>query len=146
MATTEIEVGGVKFTGGKMFAVVTALSALVGSLYGGFEVYKDYTDMKAKIASYEAPDLSGIEKEVALAVGRASEAVDYTRDIKDTLRSDIIQLEKDNRLMEKENRIMVREAQVWFDDRTSSVDTKLRELEERMDTKIRRALDNPLVK
>jgi hypothetical protein len=146
MATTEIEVGGVKFTGGKMFAVVTALSALVGFLYGGFEVYKDYTDMKAKIASYEAPDLSGIKKEVALAVARASEAVDYTRDIKDTLRSDIIQLEKDNRLMEKENRIMVREAQVWFDDRTSSVDTKLRELEERMDTKIRRALENPLVK
>ena len=47
--------------------------------------------------------------------------------------------------MEKDNRVMVLEAQVWFDDRTSSVDTKLRELEERMDTKIRRALENPLV-
>jgi len=141
----EIEFGGVKFTGGKMVAIITALSALVGSLYGGFEIYKDYMDMKQKISSYQAPDLSGIEKDVALAVSRASEAVDYTRDIKDTLRSDIIQLEKDNRLMEKENRVMVREAQVWFDDRTSSIDDKLRQLEERTDVKIRRALENPLV-
>jgi len=141
----ELEFGGIKFTGGKMFALITALSALVGSLYGGFEVYKDYMDMKEKIASYQAPDLSGIEKEVALAVSRASEAVDYTRDIKDTLRADIIQLEKDNRLMEKENRIMVREAQTWFDERTSSIDDKLRQLEERTDVKIRRALENPLV-
>ena len=141
----ELEFGGIKFTGGKMFAVITALSALVGSLYGGFEVYKDYMDMKDKIASYQAPDLSGIEKEVALAVSRASEAVDYTRDIKDTLRSDIIALEKDSRQREKDNRDMVRDAQVWFDERTSDIDEKLRQLEERMDVKIRRALENPLV-
>lgn len=141
----EVEVGGVKFTGGKMFAVLTALSALVGTMYGGFEVYKDYMDMKEKIASYKAPDLSGIEKEVALAVSRASEAVDYTRDIKDTLRADIIQLEKDSRTMEKENRLMVRDAQTWFDQRTSDIDDKLRQLEQRMDDKIRRALENPLV-
>jgi hypothetical protein len=141
----EIEIGGVKFTGGKMLAVVMALSASVGTLYGGFEVYKDYMDMKAKIAAYQAPDLSVIERDVALAVARSSEAVDYTRDIKDTLRSDIISLEKEARQMQKDNRVMVRQAQVWFDDRTSSVDTKLRELEERMDTKIRRALENPLV-
>lgn len=141
----ELEFGGIKFTGGKMFAVITALSALVGSLYGGFEVYKDYMDMKEKIASYQAPDLSGIEKEVALAVSRASEAVDYTRDIKDTLRADIIALEKDSRQREKDNRKMVRDAQVWFDERTSSIDEKLRELETRTDIKIRRALENPLV-
>lgn len=141
----ELEFGGIKFTGGKMFAVITALSALVGSLYGGFEVYKDYMDMKEKIASYQAPDLSGIEKEVALAVSRASEAVDYTRDIKDTLRADIIALEKDSRQREKDNRVMVRDAQVWFDERTSDIDDKLRQLEERMDAKIRRALENPLV-
>ena len=141
----ELEFGGIKFTGGKMFAVITALSALVGSLYGGFEVYKDYMDMKEKIASYQAPDLSEIEKNVALAVSRASEAVDYTRDIKDTLRADIIALEKDSRQREKDNRVMVRDAQVWFDERTSDIDDKLRQLEERMDAKIRRALENPLV-
>ena len=50
---TSIEIGGVKFTGGKMFAIATALSAGIGTLYGGFEVYKDYMDMKQQIQEYE---------------------------------------------------------------------------------------------
>ena len=45
----EIEFAGVKFKGGKMAAVLLALSTLIGGLYGAFEVYKDYMDMKEKI-------------------------------------------------------------------------------------------------
>ena len=48
----EVEFAGVKFKGGKMIAIIMALSTLVGGLYGGFEVYKDYMDMKKKILSY----------------------------------------------------------------------------------------------
>ena len=62
----EVEFAGVKFTGGKFFVVVTALSTLVGGLYGGFEVYKDYMDMKEQIQSYVAPDLSGFDKQLAV--------------------------------------------------------------------------------
>lgn len=147
----EIEIGGIKFAGGKMFAVATALSAAVGALYGGFEVYKDYMDMKEQIQNYEAPDLSEIEKQVALAVQRAEEAVVYTRDIKDTLRTDVIEVEKAlsdveqrAREMEQRNRDMVQDAQRWFDERTSNVDEKIIDLEERLDQRIQRALDNPL--
>ena len=140
----EVEAAGIKFTGGKMFAVLTALSALVGSLYGAFEVYKDYQDMKAAISSYSAPDLSGIEKQVALAEQRANEAVEYTRDIKTSLRSDLIAVEKSQRELEKDTREVVRTAQVWFDDRTANVDERLRELESRLDKKIRDAIQNPL--
>ena len=43
---SEIEFGGMKFKGGKMFALLTALSTLGGALWGGFEFYKDYMDMK----------------------------------------------------------------------------------------------------
>jgi len=63
---TELEIGGVKFKGGKMLAIVMALSSTVGALYGGFEVYKDYMDMKEQISAYVAPDLSGIEQEIAV--------------------------------------------------------------------------------
>jgi len=63
---TEIEIGGVKLKGGKMLAVAMALSTAVGALYGGFEVYKDYMDMKEQISAYVAPDLSGIEQEIAV--------------------------------------------------------------------------------
>ena len=40
----EIEFAGIKFKGGRMVAVAMGLSTLVGGLYGGFEVYKDYMD------------------------------------------------------------------------------------------------------
>ena len=36
---TEIEFAGVKFRGGKMLIIITALSTLAGGLYGGFEFY-----------------------------------------------------------------------------------------------------------
>ena len=49
-----------------MVVVITALSTLVGGLYGGFEVYKDYMDMKKKILSYRAPDMSGFDKKLAV--------------------------------------------------------------------------------
>ena len=62
----EVEVGGVKFKGGRMFAVIMALSTFVGGLYGAFEVYKDYMDMKEQIQSYTAPDLSGFDKKLAV--------------------------------------------------------------------------------
>jgi|11BtaG_2_1085332.scaffolds.fasta_scaffold00068_23 DNA anti-recombination protein RmuC len=62
----EIEIGGITFKGGKMLAVGMALSTAVGVLYGGFEVYKDYTDMKEQIQEYVAPDLSDINKTLAV--------------------------------------------------------------------------------
>lgn len=63
---TEIEIGGVKLKGGKMLAVAMALSTAVGTLYGGFEVYKDYMDMKEQISAYVAPDLSEINQGIAV--------------------------------------------------------------------------------
>ena len=63
---TTVEVGGVKFTGGKLFLVITILSSLGGAAWGGFEFYNDYRNMKAKIDRYVAPDLSGYDKRIAV--------------------------------------------------------------------------------
>ena len=63
---TTLEVGGLKFTGGKLFLVLTILSTLGGAAWGGFEFYNDYRNMKAKIERYVAPDLSGIRSELAI--------------------------------------------------------------------------------
>jgi|LULS01.1.fsa_nt_gb gas vesicle protein len=63
---TELEFAGVKFRGGKIFVIITALSTLGGGLYGAFEFYKDYMDMKEKIQTYVAPDLSGFDKKLAV--------------------------------------------------------------------------------
>ena len=44
----EVEVGGIKFRGGKIFVILTALTTAGGALWGGFEFYKDYLTMKNK--------------------------------------------------------------------------------------------------
>ena len=41
----EVEFGGMKFKGGKIFVILTLLSTLAGGLWGGFEFYKDYMNM-----------------------------------------------------------------------------------------------------
>ena len=60
----EVEYGGIKATGGKLFIIISLLGTLGGALWGGFEFYKDYQDMKDQITSYVAPDLSGVDKKL----------------------------------------------------------------------------------
>ena len=64
--STEIEIGGVTIKGGRVFVILSALGALIGTLYGAFEVYKTYEDMQEAITTYEAPDLSGIEERISI--------------------------------------------------------------------------------
>ena len=75
----EVEFGGLKFSGGKMFAFLTALSTLGGSAWAGFEFYKDYMDMKEIIQNI---DIQEIKAENALVQAKLDEAVGYTQDIK----------------------------------------------------------------
>jgi len=146
----ELDVGGVKVKGGKGLAVLMAIGSLIGVLYGGFEVYKDYTDMKEKLANL---DVQAVEAQIDTAMVKLDEAIDYAKDIKNDLRSDVIQVEKaiglvERRLrdMESENRTSIQEAKKWFDERTSSIDEKLTSMEDRVNKKLERALENPLLR
>lgn len=62
----EVEYQGIKLSGGKLLFVLPLLGTLAGGLWGGFEFYKDYMDMKDKIANYVAPDLSAIDRQQAV--------------------------------------------------------------------------------
>ena len=62
----EVEVGGIKFRGGKIFVILTALTTAGGALWGGFEFYKDYLTMKEQIQEYVSPDLSGFDTRIDL--------------------------------------------------------------------------------
>ena len=144
----EIEFAGIKFKGGKMVAVAMGLSTLVGGLYGGFEVYKDYMDMKAKLANLEP---EAIQQQIDVAMVKLDEGVSYAKDIKTDLRSDVIAVEKalgdvEARIRdtESENRKMVKEAQRWFDERTALVDQNQKSMEERLNKRITQALTNAL--
>ena len=62
----EIEAAGMKIKGGKILLILPILGTLAGGLWGGFEFYKDYMNMRVKIESYTAPDLSGFDKKLAV--------------------------------------------------------------------------------
>ena len=72
----ELEVAGIKFRGGKIFLVLTALTTAGGALWGGFEFYKDYLTMKEQIQEYVAPDLSGFDKRIDLTKEELSSKTD----------------------------------------------------------------------
>ena len=65
----EVEFAGVKFTGGKMVALIVSLSTLGGGAYGVFEAYKSFTDMQAAISEYVSPDLSHIDNHITMVSG-----------------------------------------------------------------------------
>ena len=158
----EVEFAGVKFKGGKMVGVIIALSTLVGGLYGAFEVYKDYMDMKEQISNYVAPDMSGFDKRIAIMESRMNEEVDLFKEEMNNLRSEVqlvsgvnkdlkIDLKGDIRRIEKivedvETRVK-EDSREW----TSTIrgiekdtDQRLKAIEKDVDTKIKRALVNPL--
>ena len=105
---TEVEFAGVKFRGGKIFVIITALSTLGGGLYAGFEFYKDYVNMKEKIEKYTAPDLSGFDKRLAvlradmdamqkienMIEDTALQTRDEARTIKNDLKAEIVRTER----------------------------------------------------
>ena len=62
----EVEIAGAKIKGGKILLILPILGTLGGGLWGGFEFYKDYMNMREKIESYSAPDLSGFEQKLAV--------------------------------------------------------------------------------
>ena len=72
----EVEFGGMTFKGGKMMILLTALSTLGGALWGGFEFYKDYMDMKEIIQNI---DVDAIEARNAVIETKLDEAIDYSR-------------------------------------------------------------------
>jgi|TARA_B110000259_G_C13946734_1_gene375039 hypothetical protein len=118
----EIEYGGVKASGSKLLLIVPLLGTIGGGLWGGFEFYKDYQDMKEQIQSYVAPDLSGFDKQIAMQQehqitverhmdfvseelelfkgefagvrDRITENTDYLRDAKHDLKDEMVRMEK----------------------------------------------------
>ena len=161
---TVISIGGYEFTPAKLMVAFTLVSSTLGGLYGAFEVYKDYQSMKKRIAEYVAPDLSELNKKMEITMQNSEKAVQYTQDIKNDLKSDIRRLEgvvdsvergskqsqRETDAAVKEARDEVRRTAKEMDTTLKSVERQteqgLKNLERAVDSKIQRALDNPLAK
>jgi hypothetical protein len=139
---TVISIGGYEFTPAKLMIAFTIVSSTLGGLYGTFEVYKDYQGMKKKIAEYVSPDLTEVYKKLAVIEDNSQKTSDYTRDIKNDLKNDIRRLEGVVEQVERTSKQSAREAT----EAQKEVDREIRNVRKEIDSKIQRALDNPLAK
>lgn len=176
----EIEYGGIKVGGSKLLLVLPLIGTLGGGLWGGFEFYKDYMDMKEQIQNYVAPDLSEFDKnlavlheemkvtreEVIIIRDSIGEQVDFMRDTKHDLREDLVRMEKildkvendidkvedeAQDLMDRsktDTRNMIDDANNRFNDKVTGMEgyvkREVQNLEDRLNSKLTKALDNPL--
>ena len=95
----EMEFAGIKFKGGKIFVILTALTTLGGGLWGGFEFYKDYLNMKEQIQNYVAPDLSGFDKKLAVTEEQMKKDVALVQTEVDMIMSEMEMMMQEIRLV-----------------------------------------------
>lgn len=159
---TVISIGGYRFTPAKLMIAGGILSTALGGLYGAFEFYKDYMDMKQKIQEYVAPDLAEIYKKIEVLDANTNKTVEYTNEIKNDLKSDIRRLENVVEDVERSSKTdqrltdaTMKEIRRYSDQTIKEVNaeltkmqkenaSELRNLRREIDEKIKKALDNPL--
>ena len=144
---------------GARIAAVMGLSSILGTLYAGFLMYQ-------KVEEIASLDLGAYQQQMKVMDTKVTEAVEYSRDIKNGLRDDILRIEQQGDRVETLVRTNTRElrdamdeveattremidaADQRFEDRReqlrTSQDQDIKELEERLEALVQRALDNPL--
>ena len=165
----EVEVGGIKFRGGKIFVIITALTTAGGALWGGFEFYKDYLNMKETISSYVAPDLSGFDKridlvqqevemmqsEMSMILEEVGLVADVAKELKNDLKADVGRIEtivedvetrvkEDSRDNERELKSTVDGIEADMNKLEKELEDAMKELQESIDKQIKLTLENPL--
>ena len=149
-----IEYQGIKFSGGKVFIILSLIGAIIGGGWSAYRFYDDYLDMKQQVQEFVAPDLSGFDKridlvkqeveslksEINLILEEVSLVASTAKELKDDLKADIRMMEGDIRhITEIVNDVEDRQKE---DERELLDEMKL--LEENLDLKINKALNNPL--
>ena len=155
---TVISIGGYNFTPAKLMVAGAIVSSVLGTLYGAFEVYKDYQSMKEAIETYVAPDLSSInerlsviQKQMEATKESVEKTTEYTNEIKNDLKSDIRRIEGVVESVERSSKQSQRETDQAVKEVTRAMtqleresDQNLRAVRREVDDKIKKALDNPL--
>ena len=148
---TVISIGGYNFTPAKLMIAGGILSSILGGLWGVFEVYKDYMNMKEAIQTYVAPDLSELNKKIELLEQNTNKTMEFTNEIKNDLKSDIRRLEgvvegveRSSKQLQRETLADVKDMRDELRDTRKEVETSLRTTKKEMEENLKKALDNPL--
>ena len=106
LKNTKMKIFGITVTPTSIMGALTLIGALLGTLYGVFESYKAFQEMAEKL---ETLDIEAVEARNVAIERKLTDAIDYTRDIKDDLRQDILNIEDQvNRMDDKVDATVIR--------------------------------------
>jgi len=139
---------GISMTPTTIGAAVALLGSVIGMLYAGFVMYQ-------KIDSIANLDVGAFENRMKVIEAKVEETVEYTRDIKNGLRDDILRIEQQSdrtedlvRDTENKVRTMIDDAEMRFETKREQLymsnKADLKQLEDRLNKRVQQALDNPL--
>jgi len=155
LADREFKTGGMKLSFGSIMAILAFLSTIVGGLYGGFVLYQKIEAVAGLDLEEYQLQMNIMDAKVTGISEKVEESVEYSRDIKNGLRSDILGIEKqtdrvEDMVRESEDKVrkMIDAAEVRFENQRERVRVSqsgsMKELEDKLMDKLQRALDNPL--
>jgi hypothetical protein len=155
LADHEVRAGGVKMSFASVMAIIAFLSTVVGGLYGGFVLYQKIEAVAGLDIDAYQQNMDVMDAKIVGISEKVEESVEYTRDIKNGLKDDILRIEQQTdriedvvRKTEDKVRLMIDAAEVRFENQRERVRVSqsgsMKELEEKLMDKLQRALDNPL--
>jgi len=155
LADREVKAGGVKLTASSVLAILAFLSTVVGGLYGGFTLYQKIEEVAGLDLTAYQQQMDIMDAKVSGISEKVEESVEYTRDIKNGLKDDLLRIEQqtdrvEDMVRDNEDKVrkMIDDAEVRFENQRERVrvsqTSSMKELEDRLNAKLQRALDNPL--
>tara|TARA_R110000803_G_scaffold120346_1_gene188457 strand:- start:48 stop:560 length:513 start_codon:yes stop_codon:yes gene_type:complete len=155
LSDREFKAGGVKMSFSSIMAIFVFISTVVGGLYGGFVMYQKIEDIAGLDIGEYQQQMDVMDAKVSGISEKVEESVEYTRDIKNGLKDDILRIEQQTdriedmvRKSEDKIRSLIDAAEVRFENQRERVRTSqnsgMKDLENKLMDKLQRALDNPL--
>ena len=160
-----IEYQGLKFSGGKFFIILSLIGAIIGGGWSGYRFYDDYLTMKQQVQDFVAPDLSEFDKKIDLAKAEMDKRLELieqeldmikgemsmileevqlvagvSSELKNDLKADLRAMNNDIRHITE----IVNDVEDRQKEDTREVLDELKLMEEALDIKIDKALNNPL--
>ena len=160
-----IEYQGLKFSGGKFFIILSLIGAIIGGGWSGYRFYDDYLDIKQQVQDFVAPDLSEFDKKIDLAEAEMDKRLELieqelemikgemsmileevqlvagvSSELKNDLKADLRAMNNDIRHITE----IVNDVEDRQKEDTREVLDELKLMEEALDIKIDKALNNPL--
>jgi len=164
----EFRVFGIKVSFMSVSALLAVLGSVLGALYGGFLMYQKVEQAIEFVEQQEEYEskIADFTQRMEVMEAQLNETLDYARDIKNDLRDDLVRMEKiidrvedDVKDVEGDVREIVQNAEERFENKrdalqndydqakdrlTTNTERELKDLEDRLNKRLQRALDNPL--